>query len=127
MAGRPPTERQRSMQEYSSEQRVTVLRGFYNRLVLIWRLIWDRRTGIFPKLIPLFALIYLISPIDLMPIVPFGVFAGLDDIGVIMLAVTMFIQAAPPDVVQEHLRELGEGAVSQRGEVIDGSADVLDE
>jgi uncharacterized membrane protein YkvA (DUF1232 family) len=89
--------------------------------------------GIGPKLIPIAGLIYVLSPIDLLPaflLGPLAPIGALDDIGIILLALNLFIQVAPPDVVKEHQRELG--SVSARGgdddgDVIEGSAKSLDE
>ncbi len=127
-SGRPGRRPQVSLDHYSPAERVTLLRSLYNRVALMWRLFWDERTGFLPKLIPIIALIYLVSPIDILPIWLVGPFAGLDDIGVILAAISMFVQAAPPDVVREIERELGAGGVERdRGDVIDGTAEHIEE
>lgn len=59
-----------------------------------WRLLWDPRTpGMLKIALPLMALIYWISPIDLLPGLPF------DDIALLILALKMFISMAPQDAV----------------------------
>lgn len=73
---------------------------------LAWQLFWDSRVPTWTKLIPPAALIYVISPVDLIPDVALGL-GQLDDIAVLLLGVKLFIELAPPDVVREHLRELG--------------------
>ena len=82
------------------------LRALYERAVLSWRLLWDQRVGVLPKLIPLGALIYVLSPVDLLPEIALGPVGALDDVGIIMLALAVFIQIAPSDVVADHLRQL---------------------
>jgi len=78
--------------------------GMFNELVvrikLVLRLMGDPRVNLLYKLLPVASLIYLILPTDLMPFLPF------DDALVIWLACYLFIEIAPPDVVQEHLNEL---------------------
>ena len=123
----------------SPEERAGLLRSLYQNAALTWRLFGDRRVGFWPKLIPVLALLYLISPIDLIPAALLGVLAPLgavDDIGVIVLALNLFVQAAPPDIVQEYLRSFGrqnvpdDWADSQEWDdenVVDGEAEVIDE
>ncbi len=80
--------------------------GFFNdlvlRLKLILRLLGDRRVNFLLKLIPIGALIYLVSPIDLIPgaVLPF--IGALDDAAVIWLGTTLFVSLCPDEVVQEH-------------------------
>lgn len=117
-----------------SLERPGALRALIERAMLTWRLFWDSRVGIGPKLIPIAGLIYVVSPVDLLPAFLMGPLAPLgtlDDIGVILLALNLFIQIAPPDIVKEHLRELG-GSIMHQAEgdnddVIDGTARPLDE
>ncbi|MCC7449080.1 MAG: DUF1232 domain-containing protein [Anaerolineae bacterium] len=60
------------------------------------------------KLIPLIAVAYVISPIDLVPdLVP--VLGQLDDLGILMTALTMFNNIAPADVVVEYVTRFREG------------------
>jgi len=57
----------------------------------------DQRTGIGPKLITLLAMIYLISPIDLIPdFIPF--FGYLDDLILVPLLLNLAVQMLPVEV-----------------------------
>lgn len=61
-----------------------------------WRLFWSPRVPAALKLLlPVVALVYWLSPLDLLPGLP------LDDIAVLILALRFFVQMAPTDVVQE--------------------------
>jgi uncharacterized membrane protein YkvA (DUF1232 family) len=63
-------------------------------LVATWRLIIDPSVpGLLKLALPFMALAYLISPIDLIPLMP------LDDIAVLMLAARLFVALAPRDAV----------------------------
>lgn len=103
--------------------------------MLTWRLFWDGRVGLLPKAIPLLAVAYMISPLDLAPALAMGPFAPigvLDDVGIMIFALYLFIQASPPDLVQEHLREMGIANDTvpdglDDDDVIDGQAEVIDE
>ena len=69
---------------------------------LIFELMRDRRVPIWMRLIPLAGIVYLLSPIELMPdiaLLPFGI---LDDLIVIILCLTIFLAIVPKDVVDDH-------------------------
>ena len=62
--------------------------------VATWRLLWDPSVpGLLKLALPFMALAYLISPLDLIPLMP------LDDIAVVMLAARLFVAVAPRDSV----------------------------
>ena len=58
-----------------------------------WRLFLDPKVPAAVKLIPVAALVYLISPIDLIPDIP--VLGQIDDLVVILLALRLFVNMAP--------------------------------
>jgi uncharacterized membrane protein YkvA (DUF1232 family) len=84
--------------------------GFFQdmilRVKLIIRLMGDRRVNFFLKLLPVGALIYLVSPIDLIPGAILPVIGALDDAAVLWLGATLFVSLCPDDVVQEHMNAL---------------------
>lgn len=104
------------------------IQTLFDRLTLSWRLMADRRVNIFHKLIPPLALLYILSPVDIAPEILLGPFGLVDDIGVAIFALEFFIRMAPNDVVREHLRDLRDRIMDQRGEgdVIDGDYRVRD-
>ncbi len=72
---------------------------------LSWALLKDSRVPLTLKAIPLAALVYTLSPIDLIPdVIP--ILGQLDDLGVLMAALTTFNRLAPPDIVEEHTQRL---------------------
>ncbi len=71
-------------------------------LAIAWQLMGDPQVSFLLKLgLPLFALCYWLSPIDLLTGMPF------DDIAVIILAGRLFVQMAPQAAVQRALVRLG--------------------
>ena len=74
---------------------------------LIWRLWRDRRVPFWLKLIPPAVLVYLLSPLDMLPDPLLGL-GQLDDLGVILLGLRAFVALAPNEVVREHLTELND-------------------
>ena len=109
------------------------LGGLVRQARLGWRLMKDGRVPGWVKLIPFAALLYFLSPIDLIPdwVVP-GL-GEVDDIVVILLALKMFVNFSPDGVVAEHLDALmGKRHRTQSanetpsGETIDVTYRVLD-
>jgi uncharacterized membrane protein YkvA (DUF1232 family) len=68
---------------------------------LAWRLLFDRRVPTLLKMVvPGVMGAYLLMPIDLFPdLVP--ILGQLDDLAVLAIAVKLFVQLAPQDVVEE--------------------------
>ncbi len=71
------------------------------QLRLTWRLIRDPRVAWHLKLIPLAAVIYVLSPFDIIPDFLIGI-GQLDDIGIVWLAMQALERASPVDIVAEH-------------------------
>jgi len=96
---------------------------------LAWRLFKDRRVPWALKLIPPAALIYVLSPIDILPDLGLGL-GQLDDIAIVLLSLKLFIELAPPEVVREHLRALGAKIAewtSEEPTVVEGEFEVREE
>ena len=85
-------------------------RGLIQNLILqgklILRLMGDKRVNFLLKLLPIGALIYLISPIDLIPGAVIPVIGALDDAAVVWLGATLFVNLCPEEVVKEHMNAL---------------------
>lgn len=73
---------------------------------LYWRLFMDRRVPLYLKLIPVGALLYFISPIDIIPELISPFFGIVDDVVIVLMAFKYFIKLSPKDVVAEHVRRL---------------------
>ena len=71
-------------------------------LRLYTRLMRDRRVPLFPKGVVVGALVYLISPMDLMPDMLMPLLGQLDDVLVLYLAFRALVRLSPPEVVAEH-------------------------
>jgi len=103
-----------------------LMKSFVKQLKLIGRLMGDSRVSVFVKILPIAALGYLISPVDLAPGVVFPVIGALDDAAILWIGSTLFVQLCPDNVVKEHMDEL-DMISSDTGDVIDAeSTDVND-
>jgi uncharacterized membrane protein YkvA (DUF1232 family) len=83
-----------------------IVRDFILRVKLIVRLVRDRRISFWLKIIPIAGLIYLVSPLDLIPDIALPVIGELDDAAVLWLTNYLFIELCPPEIVQEHVTAL---------------------
>jgi len=94
-----PDEQNRSLDKTNKEEK-QYYGGIFNNLRLIVRLLKDHRVNFLLKLLPIAALIYLIIPIDFLPINP------LEDVVVLWLGGTLFIELCPDEIVAEHRKAL---------------------
>ena len=95
--------------------------GFWARFHLAWLLFWDKRVRILAKLFPILAIVYVLSPVDLVPELLLGLLGALDDVAILVLGINMLIWLSPPHVIEEYLRELGsvKANIIVDGDVID--------
>lgn len=70
---------------------------------LVSRLMGDRRVRLFPKLVVLASLVYLISPFDLLPDFLLPILGWADDTIVVIAAMRYLIARVPAGVLQEHV------------------------
>ena len=83
------------------------LAEIFERGKLVWRLMQDQRVPTWIRIgIPAVVLIYFISPVDIIPDFILGL-GQLDDLGVILLGMSLFIRLAPGTGVEYHQRAFG--------------------
>ncbi len=110
-----------------TEEKVGAIANFLRSLRLVWRLLQDSRVPIFPKLIIPAAILYILSPIDLIPDLILGL-GQIDDVAVFFLSISLFIEMCPPTIVAEHRAAIAaENARTKppQEEVIEGSYRVV--
>jgi uncharacterized membrane protein YkvA (DUF1232 family) len=83
-----------------------VIRDFILRVRLILRLLGDRRVSPWLKIVPIAGLLYLFSPVDLIPDIALPVIGELDDAAVLWLTNYLFIELCPPEIVEQHVKAL---------------------
>ena len=96
----------KTSQSSGLQQNAGFLTGLVQQGRLAWRLLNDGRVPGWVKLIPFAALLYFLSPIDLLPDWVFPGLGEVDDIVMILLALKMFVDLSPDGVVREHLENL---------------------
>ncbi len=98
-------------------------------LRLVWRLTFDKRVPLLLRFLVPLALLYVLSPIDLLPdwVPRLG---WVDDLLVLGLAVLLLTKLAPRHVVEEHLgnrHDTGRAEEKDPSKVVEGSARLIDE
>jgi uncharacterized membrane protein YkvA (DUF1232 family) len=88
------------------QQTAGFLGGLFKQARLAWRLINDGRVPGWVKLIPFAGLLYLLSPIDLLPDWVLPGLGEVDDLVLLVIALKMFVDLSPPGIVREHLDDL---------------------
>ena len=96
---------------------------------LVWRLTFDKRVSIFLRALVPLALLYVISPYDILrdriPII-----GRFDDLIILGLALLFLTKLAPPNVVDEHMDRVPESNRPEDkdpGKVVDGSSRLIDD
>src|SRR5437870_7443544 len=85
-----------------------LLRALVSNARLAVRLLREPRVPLFVKAVPVLALLYVISPLDFIPDV-LPVIGELDDLGIVLLAVNLFLTLCPADSVAFHRSAITEG------------------
>lgn len=88
---------------------ISFLFALPKNLRLLARLMGDSRVALLPKLLFLASLIYLVSPLDLIPDFVFPVIGWSDDLVIVFAAARNLIRTAPQDVLKEHIDEISAG------------------
>jgi uncharacterized membrane protein YkvA (DUF1232 family) len=78
-----------------------VLQGIMQQVRLTWRLLNDPRVPVRLKALVPAAMLYILSPIDFLPDFVLGL-GQLDDLGIILAALALFVRLVPKSVVAEH-------------------------
>src|SRR5512135_808623 len=72
--------------------------NLFNSFRIAWRLMWDNRVPFSAKVVPVLTILYILSPIDIIPDVLVG-FGQLDDLAILLLGTQLFIAVSPKDIV----------------------------
>ena len=75
-------------------------------LRLAWRLLWDSRVPLLPRVLVIAAALYGLSPFDFIPEAFLPHFGLGEDLVLNILAIRNLIVTSPPDIVQEHARNI---------------------
>ena len=81
--------------------RLGALRALFGTSRLSWRLVRDPRTPVADKVLLAAAIALIVSPINWIPnFIP--ILGQLEDLGLLMLALNLFLRLVPADLREEH-------------------------
>lgn len=89
-----------------------------------WLLFWDRRVFPLLKVLPLAAVVYVLSPVDFLRDYKLGI-GQIDDIIVTGVLLTLFVAASPRRIVHQHIHGT-DGDDDDGPDPIDGKFRYLD-
>ena len=120
-----------SVTQKSQTPEVERTAGFLSEIMkqarLVWQLMTDPGVPTWVKVIPPVALLYILSPIDLIPDPMLGL-GQLDDLAVILIGLKLFIELSPRGIVQNYRDGLaGDTPPEPEGEVVDASYRVIED
>jgi uncharacterized membrane protein YkvA (DUF1232 family) len=72
---------------------------------LYWRLFRDRRVSLIPKALLVLTLVYVLSPLDVVPDFLPGI-GEMDDVVVVLAGLWLFVRLCPPEVVRETAHDI---------------------
>ena len=110
-----------------SDRGIAFASELIKRLRLVWLLFSDGRVPFWAKLVLPLSLLYLISPVDFIPGALFPIVGGLDDLGVILLGMALFVKLAPQYVVEDYESQLEYGDSYNDDETVDTTYRLIDE
>jgi uncharacterized membrane protein YkvA (DUF1232 family) len=72
-----------------------------DQFIITWRLLKDPRVPWTAKLVPVLLVVYIASPLDLIPdFLP--VIGQIDDVAILLLGMQLFERVSPAHIVEEH-------------------------
>lgn len=78
-----------------------IIQGIIDEAWLTWRLLMDNRVPLWMKVVALLPLLYVLSPIDIIPDFILGL-GQVDDIAIVLAGMRFFQSLVPDDIVAEH-------------------------
>jgi uncharacterized membrane protein YkvA (DUF1232 family) len=87
----------------------SLLRHLPKFIRLVFRLLTDRRVPLLAKIAVCSSVAYLIWPLDIIPDFLVPVVGSFDDVALLLVCLRYLFYRTPPEVLQEHLKEIQSG------------------
>ncbi len=110
---------------FDPNKKLSIFTELIKQVKLVWLLFKDQRVSNWTKAILPFSAVYIISPLDFLPDVLLGL-GQLDDLGILLLSMALFVKLCPPDIVAHHAHQL-EYADLHDDKTVDTTYRVIDE
>ena len=102
----PMSEQHQQQHKLNPYKILSVIYHIPNFLRLLYRLFHDPRVPFFPKLTLIGAVIYIVSPYDLVPDFLFPFLGFVEDFIILFFVLRIFVKYSPREVVWEHVRTI---------------------
>jgi uncharacterized membrane protein YkvA (DUF1232 family) len=79
-----------------------------NFFKLAFRLVRDKQVPLYLKIISYAAFLYVLSPIDLIPIILLPFIGWIEDVIIFYICMKLLVSLSPPEVVEKHVRDIDE-------------------
>lgn len=86
-----------------------MIRAIIDQVWLTWKLLFDKRVPYWMKAVAVLPLVYVLSPIDIIPDFILGL-GQLDDLGIVLAGMRLFESLVPEGIVQEHRAAIKAGS-----------------
>jgi uncharacterized membrane protein YkvA (DUF1232 family) len=87
---------------------IRVLMHIPNFFKLAFRLVRDKQVPLYLKIISYAAFLYVLSPIDLIPIILLPFIGWIEDVIIFYICMKLLVSLSPPEVVEKHVRDIDE-------------------
>ena len=115
------------------EETAGVVANLFHEGQLVWELLRDPRVATTVKVaLPVLGVLYVLSPVDLLPdFIP--ILGQMDDLAIVAMVLKLFLSLAPPQVVAEHRQKIWHpdqtgqsGQAASEGETLEGQYRVVE-
>jgi len=79
-----------------------------NFFKLAFRLVRDKQVPLYLKIISYAAFLYVLSPIDFIPIIFLPFIGWIEDVIIFYICMKLLVNLSPPEVVEKHVRNIDE-------------------
>lgn len=101
----------------NTDKQLGMMTNIINQLRLVWLLLHDSRVSMWAKSVVPLSLLYTISPLDFIPDAILGL-GQLDDLGVILLGLALFVKLSPQNVVEYYRKQIEYGSAEDETPVM---------
>ncbi len=85
---------------------IRVLMHIPNFFKLAFRLVRDKKVPLYLKIISYGAFLYVLSPIDIIPIIFLPFIGWIEDVVIFYVCMKLLVNLSPPDVVEKHVQAI---------------------
>ena len=87
---------------------IRLLMHIPNFFKLAFRLVRDKQVPLYLKIISYAAFLYVLSPIDFIPIIFLPFIGWIEDVIIFYICMKLLVNLSPPEVVEKHVRNIDE-------------------